>query len=506
MNQTINTNRSFLMKKFATLTLLASCLSVPLAQAQYAQGQVEIRRSYSVGQNVPDRGQYVSTIQIAQAALAEIKDVNIAMSLSGAPSMRLGQMFSTVTVGTASEGSRTAVLLNREGVSNTSAFGSNLGGIYVNFDDAAAVNVFNINSSTGTYQPDGRLGVNPFGTRVAYNSSQITAPLSALNGTWNSTWSVLVADAQAGNQARFDSFSLAIQGTAASVGTIDLGAGGSVTALGNSADTIGATILSSATGANAARLTATTGQTLDLTGGISGNGDFNKTGSGVLNVGNSTGFAGKLNLQGGKTVVNQNVSSSVVVGNGATLTGSGTVAALEVASGGSFAPGQKIGQFNVAGNAIWNGGGRYDLEVRDFLGGAGSGWDFFNVTGNLDIRATSTSKFIIDIVSLLRDLTPGNADNFWAKWDNSINIATAAGGVTGFDASAFDFDLSGFSNSRDYAAWQTHSNYAPGKFSVGLSQDGKSVLLNYARAIPEPSSASLVMVGLGILALRRRKS
>jgi hypothetical protein len=144
--------------------------------------------------------------------------------------------------------------------------------------------------------------------------------------------------------------------------------------------------------------------------------------------------------------------------------------------------------------------------VRDFLGGAGSGWDFFNVTGNLDIRATSTSKFIIDIVSLLRDLTPGNADNFWAKWDNSINIATAAGGVTGFDASAFDFDLSGFSNSRDYAAWQTHSNYAPGKFSVGLSQDGKSVLLNYARAIPEPSSASLVMVGLGILALRRRKS
>jgi uncharacterized protein with beta-barrel porin domain len=317
---------------------------------------------------------------------------------------------------------------------------------------------------------------------------------------------VLVADAQAGNQARFDSFSLAIQGTAASVGTIDLGAGGSVTALGNSADTIGATILSSATGANAARLTAGTGQTLDLTGGISGNGDFNKTGSGVLNVGNSTGFAGKLNLQGGKTVVNQNVSSSVVVGNGATLTGSGTVAALEVASGGSFAPGQMIGQFNVAGNAIWNGGGRYDLEVRDFLGGAGSGWDFFNVTGNLDIRATSTSKFIIDIVSLLRDLTPGDADNFWAKWDNSINIATAAGGVTGFDASAFDFDLSGFSNSRDYAPWQTHSNYAPGKFSVGLSQDGKSVLLNYARAIPEPSSASLVMVGLGILALRRRKS
>jgi len=506
MNERIKTNCSILMKKFATFTLLASSLTGPMVHAQDALGQVEIRRSYSVGQTVPDRGQYVSTIQIAQAALAEIKDVNVALSLSGAPSMRLGQMFSTVTVGTASEGSRTGVLLNREGVSNTSAFGSNLGSLNVNFDDSAALNVFNINSSTGTYQPDGRLGVNPFGTRVAYNSSQITAPLSALNGTWRDTWSLLVADAQGGNQARFDSWSLAIQGTAASAGTIDLGAGGSVTALGNSADTIGTTIVSSSTGANAARLTAGTGRTLDLAGGISGSGDFNKTGSGVLNIGNSTGFTGHLNLQGGNTVVNQKLSSSVVVGSGATLTGSGTVGALEVASGGSFAPGQKIGQFNVSGNAIWNGGGRYDLEVRDFLGGAGSGWDFFNVTGILDIRATSTSKFIIDIISLLRDLSPGNADNFWAKWDNSINIATAAGGVTGFDATAFDFDLSGFSNSREYAAWQTHSNYAPGKFSVGLSQDGKSVLLNYARAIPEPSSASLVMVGLGVLALRRRKS
>lgn len=506
MKQTTHTNRSFLMKKFATLALLSGAISVPMANGQVAQGQVEIRRSYSVGQNVPDRGQYVSTIQVAQAALAEIKDVNVALSLSGAPSMRLGQMFSTVTVGTASEGSRTAVLLNREGVSDTSAFGSNLGSLNVNFDDAASVNIFSINSSTGTYRPDGRLGVNPFGTGVAYNSSQITAPLFALNGTWKDTWSLLVADAQAGNQARFDSFSLAIQGTAAGTGVIDLGSGGSVTALGNSADTIGATIASSSTGANAARLTVGTGQTLDLTGGISGSGDFNKTGSGVLKVGNSTGFTGNLNLQDGKTVVNQNLSSSVVVGNGATLTGSGTVAALEVASGGSFAPGQSVGQFNVAGNAIWNGGGRYDLEVRDFLGGTGSGWDFFNVTGILDIRATATSKFIIDIVSLLQDMQPGNADHFWAKWDNSINIATAAGGVTGFDAGAFDFDLSGFSNSRDYAAWQSHGNYAPGKFSVGLSQDGKSVMLNYARAIPEPSSASLVLVGLGLLALRRRKS
>ena len=100
--------------------------------------------------------------------------------------------------------------------------------------------------------------------------------------------------------------------------------------------------------------------------------------------------------------------------------------------------------------------------------------------------------------------SPGDASGFAAQFDQSITIATAAGGVVG-DIGNLGLDLSRFSNSVDYAPWMSHGNYAPGSFSLALSGDGKSINLNYARAIPEPSSASLVVLGLGVLALNRRR-
>ena len=159
----------------------------------------------------------------------------------------------------------------------------------------------------------------------------------------------------------------------------------------------------------------------------------------------------------------------------------------------------------MAGNATWAGGASYEWEINSFLGSAGTNWDFLNIAGTLNITATSSSKFLIDVVSLLANNTAGDASGFAPQWDYSLAIATAAGGIEGFNSSAFDIDLSGFSNSRDYAPWMSHANYAPGSFSLGLSGDNKSIMLNYARAIPEPSSAVLTLVGLGWMAIRRRR-
>ena len=468
------------------------------------QAQITVSRNFSVNQDIADRGQYVSGFQIANAGLVTINDVDVGLNLGSASSstMRLGQMYATVTVGTASEGSRTAVLLNREGVSNGNAFGSSLSFLNVIFDDSTATNIYNLTGGMGTYAADGRIGVDPYGTRVAYDSSQVTAGLSALNGDWRDNWSLLVADTQAGNRAKLNSWSLSITGTAASTGTMDVGLGGTISASGNGGNggLIGATVLSSGTGANAVSLAASAGQVLDLAGGISGSGEFKKTGNGVIRIGDSSGFTGTLQVDGGKAVVNgtMNSTSTLVVGSGATVGGTGTVGALQVASGGTIGPGNSPGQLNVARNATWAGGASYEWEINNFLGSAGTNWDFLNIAGELNITATSGSKFLVDVVSLLANNSPGIAAGFNAFTNYSFDIATAAGGITGFDAAAFVLDTSGFAN----PMWPTG---AASGGSWSLSQSGNNIRLNYAAAIPEPNSATLSLLGLAAVLAKRRR-
>ena len=488
--------------RFATLALI-----VTLFSGTGAQAQITVNRTYNVNQDVQDRGQLVNSQTISNAGIATINDVNVGLDMgsASASSMRLGQMYATVTVGTGG-GARTAVLLNREGVSSSNAFGSSRSSLNVTFDDAAATNIYNLTGSTGTYAADGRIGVNPFGTRVAYNANQITAGLSALNGSWDNTWSLLVADTQKGNVAHVNSWSLSITGTAASTGTMDVGAGGTISAGGSGTETIGATVSSSGTGASAVSIAASNGKVLDLTGGISGSGDFKTTGDGVVKIGDSANFTGTLEAQGGTVVVDgtMNSASKVVVRSGATVGGTGTVGALEVASGGTIGPGHSPGQLNVAGNATWAGGASYEWEINNFLGSAGTNWDFLNIAGTLNITATSSSKFLIDVVSLLANNNPGNAQNFFPTYDYSLAIATAAGGIEG-SLDSLQLDTSAFSNPVTFASWANQPTFTPGYFSLGFSQDNKSIMLNYARAIPEPSSAVLTLVGLGWMAIRRRR-
>ena len=304
--------------------------------------QLIISKTITENQNIPDRGQYVSSFTWTDhSGLATITDVNVGLNLSSASgtTMRLGQMYATLTFGTASEGSRVAVLLNREGVSNTSAFGSALQSLNVTLDDSATTNIYNLTGSTGTYAADGRLGVNPTGTRVAYSADQITAGLSALNGNWlsSSVWSLLVADVQAGNAAKLNSWSLQVQGSAPTSGTFDPGNGATVSGAGS----IESTLTTGSGGSTTVSVAG--GQSLSLSGGLTGSGTLATAGSGTtVLAGNSTGFTGTVSVGG--TGITE-VGSTGALGGG-TLVQSNGESTVKFSAGGAF--NNAISVYNVA--------------------------------------------------------------------------------------------------------------------------------------------------------------
>ena len=474
-------------------------LGVASANAQ----EVTWVRSVNVNQTVPDRGQYVSLLDMANSGLGSISNVQVDLSLSSLTEnnpMWLGQVYASLTYGVASEVERTAVLLNRPGVSNSNAFGSSLSSLNVTFDDSATANIFSVASGTGTYQADGRLGVNPYASGVAYDSGNINAGLSALNGSLlqNQQLSLLVADTQQGAVAKLDSWGVKVTGTAASSGLLNLGAGGSVRATGTTQG-VGATVVSSSSGSGAVGLLALANQTLNLSGGLSGSGEFNKTGTGTVKVGDSAGFTGTLNVNEGKVVVDGALASgsTTVVGSGGLLGGSGTLGALTLSGGATLTPGNSPGLLTV-GSAVWGAGATYEWQLGSLTGTAGTDWDLFRVTGTLNLSLlNSNDKFNLSLVSNGSfDLSSGYEWTFV----QAANFAGLSNQTLGTDiTNLFNIATTGMNVGTDPANV---------KVLVGATSGGFTSL--NLMAVPEPSAQSMLALGmvalLAVRALRRGRS
>ena len=485
----------------AALLVGLALLGVASANAQ----EVTLLHSVAVNQEIPDRGQYVSMslLDLANAGMADITDVNVNLSLSSlneSSPMRLGQIYASLTYGVASEDERMAVLLNRPGVTDSNAFGSSLSSLNVTFDDSATANIFSVASGTGTYQADGRLGVNPYASGVVYNSGSINAGLLALNGglLQSQKLSLLVADTQQGAVAKLDSWGVKVTGTAASSGLLNLGAGGSVRATG-ATESVTATVVSSSSGSGAVGLLAMANQSLNLSGGLKGSGEFNKTGSGTMRVGNSAEFTGTLNVNEGKVVVDGALASAstTVVGSGGLLGGSGTVGALNLQRGATLTPGNSSGLL-TAGSAVWGAGATYEWQLQNLTGAAGTDWDLFRVTGALDMSALSSSdKFNLTLVSAGSfDLSSGYEWTF-----------VQAANFTGLSNLALGTDITNLFNIATQGM-DVGTDPANIKVLVGGQSNGLTSLNVWA--VPEPSSQSLLAFGMAALvavrSMRRKQS
>jgi autotransporter-associated beta strand protein len=154
---------------------------------------------------------------------------------------------------------------------------------------------------------------------------------------------------------------------------------------------------------------------------ISGTGSFTKAGDGTLDLTGTNTYTGQTMVEDGRLAVNGSIVTSALttVHNGGTLGGNGTVGNLVVASGGKVAPGNSIGQLNVAGDVTLQNGSIYEAEVDN--------------TGHADLlKATGT----ITIDSGAR-LSLAASSNYRLLTDYQL---LSAAGITGqFDSVLTDF-------------------------------------------------------------------
>ncbi len=217
--------------------------------------------------------------------------------------------------------------------------------------------------------------------------------------------------------------------------------------------------------------------------------------AGTLQVASGTALTGNGNMtvaSGATLLVHGSLSGSGTLAvNGGTLGGSGTISrAFTLDTGDVLSPGASVGTLNTIGET-WAGGAQLRLEINDVNAGAGLGWDLVNLTGALGLTATTANKFTLEIDTLTLANAPGLIHDWNASTSYSWKFADASTTVTGFEASAFAFDTSGFQNTLN------------GSFSV--SQSGNDLFLNYT-AVPEPSSALLALSGAFLFLNRRRRA
>jgi len=351
------------------------------------------------------------------------------------------------------------------------------GGLTVNNGGTFSIANDDFNSLGGaiTVNEGGTLSTDSTVTGNAHNIGAITlngGTLTSSGNTWfQGNW-IFNGDVTVGGSALSTISGLAV-GSQPSGGTfnVDDSVAGASTDLLVSADiTLGS-------------LTKTGAGTMELTGTGSYTGDTTVS-AGTLSLASTYTHTGT-----GDFIVN---GGTLEVADGVDISSS----AMTISLGGVISPGNSPGTA-ITGDQTWNDGGAYLWEINDMAGGKGvdSGWDWLDIQGTLDINAT----FDILITSLTN---PGNISGLADGFDTtglsyldpyaSFIIATATGGVTGFDASDFNLDDSAFLNSK--VGW-----------SISWDEINNDIVLN-AFFVPEPSSTALLGLGGLALMLRRKRS
>lgn len=235
-------------------------------------------------------------------------------------------------------------------------------------------------------------------------------------------------------------------------------------------------------GAATRALTVTnTGSTI-LSGAISGNpgAGLTKAGNGTLTLAGGNTYDGPTIVSAGRLLVNGSLAnaSAVSVSSGATFGGSGIVGNVNVASGGTLAPGDSAGIFTV-GNLALQAGSTFAAELNGLV--AGSLYD--RVVSQGDVTLTDS----------LLNISLG----FDPSLGNSFLVITNSGNTFGtFSGLGEGGQILGVVNTNTGGIFNFEISY--------LAGDGNDVQLT---VVPEPAAWALAFLGAGffVVMLRARR-
>jgi autotransporter-associated beta strand protein len=242
--------------------------------------------------------------------------------------------------------------------------------------------------------------------------------------------------------------------------------------------------------------TQTSSAVLRNTGGsTTGSLSIVKTGGGTQILGGNMTYTGVTSINQGTLAVTGSLlnTGTVLVNDGGSLSGSGSVGAVTLASGSFLRPGDSPGILTAA-SSIWQAGSTYSWEIDNATGLAGTNWDVFSVTGALDMSALSSSSASTKMNLVLNSLS-------LASFDTSSTytwVIAKAGSFTEYTAD--NIDLTSLFN---IETANFNGGVVPtGGFQVVTGTEGSLRTLNLM-AIPEPSTGSMLGFGLGGLVLTR---
>jgi autotransporter-associated beta strand protein len=213
----------------------------------------------------------------------------------------------------------------------------------------------------------------------------------------------------------------------------------------------------------------TNGNAITFGTALTGSGGFTKTGAGSLTLTTSNPLAGTAIVQNGTLILNGALTGAgaAMIASSGTLTGGGSVSG-PVSSSGSIQPGNGIGTLTFGALSLGN-GASISWQISDWNGVAGPGFDTISASA-LDLTASPSSPItlLINEQSLTR----------FSNSPATFPLIQTSGGITGFSASKFIVNSSGFTS-------------GGGVWNVQLSTDGKTLELVYSGATPDSNGNGL---------------